>query len=110
MQRGPRSTPVETAAAHPHLQVELRRSRRNSWTYLVGHANMHRSSVGLGVDGHCLHTQLAGGANDTTRDLTTVGNQDLVEWLFRMGLAVRVAQKRSTQKARGRLETKTVES
>jgi hypothetical protein len=46
---------------------------------LISHANMERVSIGLGEDGNSLDTHAFGSAHDTKGNLTTVGDEDLLE-------------------------------
>ena len=46
---------------------------------LVGHAGERRAAVGLGDDGHRLHPEPAGGADDADGDLAAIGDQDFLQ-------------------------------
>ena len=46
---------------------------------LVGHLDMGRVGVGVGIDGDGLDAHAAGGFHNTTGDLAPVGDQDFLE-------------------------------
>ena len=50
--------------------------------YLVCLTNMNSVRVGVAVHGHALDAQTPRRTNNTTRNLTTVGNQNLVKQWF----------------------------
>ena len=61
------------------LQIALGRRRRADQVRLVGVRDVERAAVGLRVDGDRAEPELAQRAEDADRDLTAVGDQNLVE-------------------------------
>ena len=61
------------------VEVALRNRRRSDAHRGVGHGDVHRPGIGLGVDGDRTHAHAAQGADDAARDGAAVGDQDLVE-------------------------------
>jgi hypothetical protein len=61
------------------VEVALARRRGPDAHGLVGEAHVERAGVGLGVDCDGLDPQLAARALDAQRDLSAVGDQDLLE-------------------------------
>jgi hypothetical protein len=51
-------------------------SNRNGF---IGHANVQRGAIAVGVDGNRPEPEVATRPNDTNRDLTPVGDQDLAQ-------------------------------
>ena len=62
-------------------QIALRRRRRPDRHGVVGHFDMERVAVGLGIDRHGLDSHPAGGLDDPAGDLAAIGNQDALEHL-----------------------------
>ena len=62
-----------------HHQVGLGGGRRSDAHRLVGHVDVQRALVGLGIDGDRLDTHLARRLDHAARDFATVGNQNLLE-------------------------------
>ena len=60
-------------------QIGLRRGRRAQMHRLVGHLDMERVLVGVGIDGDRLDAHLAGRLDDAAGDFTAIGNQDFLE-------------------------------
>jgi hypothetical protein len=60
-------------------QVALRRRRRADRDGLVGHLDVQRVAVGLGIDRDGGNPHPAGGLDDPAGDLAAVGNQDSLE-------------------------------
>ena len=81
-----------------HVEVALRRWRRPDADRLVGELDVLRVAVGLRIDDHRLHSQLAAGALDAQRDLAPVGDQDLLE--HRQGRPARGRGERRAGRAR----------
>ena len=52
---------------------------------LVGHLNMHRVGICLGVNGDCLDIQFLGSANDAYRNLPSIGYQDFFKHIDETG-------------------------
>ena len=79
-----------------HVQIRLGRGRWTNQESLIclcnhsslmrvemHHFNVHRVSIGLGIDCHGLDAQFLGGFHDPHGDFASICNQDLVEkWLF----------------------------
>ena len=65
-----------------HIQVAVRRARRTNADGLVRDLRVQRLAVGLGVNGHRNHAQIAAGLNDADRDLTAVCNQYFLKHAF----------------------------
>lgn len=63
----------------------LSRSRSNA-VGLICLLHEHRVHIGIGVNSYCLNAHLLAGLDDSTSDLTTVCDEDLIE-----GLGERVA-------------------
>lgn len=61
--------------------------------YLIRQANMHRSGISVAVDGHSFHAKLLRSANNTTSNLSTIGNKDLIKRLLRVSM-LSTSQKR----------------
>ena len=62
-------------------QIALRRRRRPDRDRVIGHLDMERVAVGLGIDRDSLNSHPAGGLDDPAGDLTAIGNQDALEHL-----------------------------
>ena len=60
-------------------QIALRRRRRADQHRLVGHLDMERVAVGVGIDGDGRDAHAPGGLDDAAGDLAAIGNQDLLE-------------------------------
>ena len=60
-------------------QITLRRGRFADEVGLVGQADVQRLAVGLGVDDDRRDPQVAAGANQPHRDLTSIGDQDFAK-------------------------------
>ncbi len=60
-------------------EIGLRRRRRADGDRLVRHLDVQRVAVGLGVDRHRAHAELARRLDDAAGDLAAVGDQDLLE-------------------------------
>ena len=60
-------------------QVALRRRRRPDRNGAVGHFDVQRVAIGVGIDGDGLDPHSAGGLDDPTRDLAAIGNQYSLE-------------------------------
>ena len=60
-------------------KVALRRRRWPDRDCRIGHFNMERVAVGLGIDRNGFNPHAAGGLDDPTRDLAAVGNEDSLE-------------------------------
>src|SRR5215211_86890 len=63
----------------PDVQVALRGRGRAEEVRLVGEAAVHRTLVGLRVDGDALYPEFAAGADDTNRYLAAVGDEKALE-------------------------------
>jgi len=68
------------------------RTRASYRVCLVGHLDVQRARVGLGVHGHRAHRQRPAGADHAAGDLAAVGDEDLREHgggsLFALGRAL----------------------
>ena len=62
-------------------QIALRRRRRPDRYGVVGHFDVERVAVGLGIDRHGFDSHPAGGLDDPAGDLAAIGNQDALEHL-----------------------------
>jgi hypothetical protein len=60
-------------------QVRVARRRRADGVGFVGQTDVQRRAIGLGVDRHRLHPELAASTDDADGDLASVGDQDLLE-------------------------------
>ena len=60
-------------------QIALARRRQADTVGLVGHLDVQRARVGIGVDGDGAHAQPPGSTNDAAGDLAAVGDEDLGE-------------------------------
>ena len=60
-------------------QIALRRGRRADQHRLVGHLDMQRVAVGLGIDRDGLDAHPAGGLDDPAGDFAAVGDEDALE-------------------------------
>ena len=60
-------------------QIGLRGLRRADMHLLVGHLDMERAGIGVGIDGNRRDPHLPGGLDDTAGDLAPVGDQNLLE-------------------------------
>ena len=67
------------AGLHDAVDVEvgLRRGGRPDGDCLVGHGNVQRVAVGLGIDRHGGDAHALGGLDDATGDLAPVRDEDL---------------------------------
>ena len=63
-------------------EIGLRRRRRADMDGLVGHLDMQRVRVGVGIDGDGLDAHLAGRLDDAAGDLAAIGDQNLLEQSF----------------------------
>src|SRR6266850_1668618 len=61
------------------VQITLAAPRGPDADVLVGEAHVERVLIGLRVDGHRLHAELAAGVDDPQGDLAPVGDEDLLE-------------------------------
>ena len=61
------------------VEVALGRGAAAERVGLVGEPYMQRIAIEIGVDRHGRDAELAGGADDSDRDLTPVGDQDLLQ-------------------------------
>ncbi len=61
------------------VQVGLARRRGADVHGAVGQADVPGVGIGVGIDGHGLHAQVAAGGDDAAGDLASVGNQDSLE-------------------------------
>ena len=75
------------------VEVALPARRVADAHVLVGEADVEGVAVGLGIDRHRPHAQLAAGADHPERDLAPVGDQDLAEHVF--GRAPTLSRRRS---------------
>ena len=62
-------------------EIALRGRRRPDRDRHIGHFNMERVAVGLGINRNGCDPHPAGGLDDPTGDLAAVGNQDALEHL-----------------------------
>ena len=62
-------------------QIALRRRRRPDRDRLVGHFDMERVAVGLGIDRDGFNSHPTRGLDDAAGDLAAIGNQDALEHL-----------------------------
>ena len=60
-------------------QIALRRRRRADQNRVVGHLDMERVAVGLGIDRDGRDPHAPGGLDDAAGDLAAIGNQDSLE-------------------------------
>ena len=60
-------------------EVALRRGRRADQHGVVGHFDMERVAVGLGIDRDGRNAHAARGLDDPAGDLAAIGNQDSLE-------------------------------
>src|ERR1700683_5527942 len=68
-------------------EIRLRCRRRTDVIGLVGFADVERGTIDIGIDGDSSDAHFAAGAEDAHRDLTSVGDQNLLEH-FRLGGAL----------------------
>mmetsp|Transcript_41879 Transcript_41879/g.72734 ORF Transcript_41879/g.72734 Transcript_41879/m.72734 type:complete len:797 (+) Transcript_41879:128-2518(+) len=64
-----------------HAQIRIIRLSGSNSVGLVGHLHMHTRSISIRVNSHSLDTKLLGGTNNTASNLSSVGNQNLIEGL-----------------------------
>ena len=62
-------------------EIGLGGRRRADMHGLVGHFDMQRVLVGVGIDRDRLDAHLAGGLDDAAGDLAAIGDQDFLEHL-----------------------------
>ena len=62
-----------------HHQIAFGRRGRPDQNRLVGHFDVERIPVGLGIDGHGLDTHPTGSLDDPAGDLAAVGDQNSFE-------------------------------
>ena len=60
-------------------KIALRGRRRADRDRRIGHFDMERVAIGLGIDRDGCNAHAAGCFNDPTGDLAAVGNQDSLE-------------------------------
>ena len=60
-------------------EIALRRRRRTDQHRLVGHLDMERVAIGLGIDRHRGNAHAARGLDNPAGDLAAIGNQDSLE-------------------------------
>src|SRR5262245_64677978 len=65
-----------------NAEVALRGERRADVDSPIGEADVETVLVGGGVDGYCLDSELAAGADDADGDLAAVGDQNAREHCF----------------------------
>src|SRR3546814_1848804 len=70
------------------VEVAVLARRRPDADRFVGEAHVHGTGVGGGVHRHRLDPHLAAGAVDAERDLSAVGNEDLVEHRCRAAYSI----------------------
>ncbi len=62
-----------------HHEIAFGRGRRSDQDRLIGHLDMQRIAVGLGIDGNRLDPHPAGGLDDPAGDLAAIGDQNTFE-------------------------------
>ena len=62
-----------------HHEIAFGRGRRSDQDRLIGHLDMERVAVGLGIDGDRLDPHPAGGLDDPAGDLAAIGDQNSFE-------------------------------
>src|ERR1700744_3081047 len=60
-------------------QIALRRSRRSDQDRMIGHFDMKRVAVSLGIDGDGLYPHAPGSLDDPASDLAAICNQNSFE-------------------------------
>src|SRR4029079_9344266 len=60
-------------------QITLRSGRWANWHGLIGHLDMQRVAIGLGIDRNGLDPHPTGGLDDTAGDFAAIGDEDAFE-------------------------------
>jgi len=60
-------------------QIAFATGGRSDADRLVGHLDMHRVGVHLGIDGHGPDAEFAAGSDDADGDFATVGDEDFLK-------------------------------